>query len=110
MEVAVGTGKLFAEIVKSNPQGHNEGIDISPEMLTKAKTRLTHSPSTNYDLKLGNVYQLGTFDLIICNYLIDMLPEKDFIPILKSFNLRFRQACRNLTSDLGKTVHRKQAL
>ena len=90
LEVAVGTGKLFAEIVKSNPHGHNEGIDISPAMLAKAKKYLSHCSSTNYDLKPGNVYELeyqdGSFDLIICNYLVDMLPERDFIPIFKDFN------------------------
>lgn len=38
MEVAVGTGLAFYEIVKRNPHGQNIGIDLSNGMLEKAKT------------------------------------------------------------------------
>ena len=37
LEVAVGTGLAFYEIVKSNPDGTNVGIDISDGMLNKAR-------------------------------------------------------------------------
>ena len=36
LEVAVGTGLAFFEIVKRNPDGTNIGIDISAGMLKKA--------------------------------------------------------------------------
>ena len=39
LEVAVGTGLAFYEIVKRNPAGTNIGIDISEGMLKKAKKR-----------------------------------------------------------------------
>ena len=37
LEVAVGTGLAFYEIVKRNPEGTNIGIDISSGMLKKAR-------------------------------------------------------------------------
>src|ERR1700745_3829168 len=37
LEVAVGTGLAFHEIVKRNPHGHNVGIGLSAGMLEKAK-------------------------------------------------------------------------
>ncbi|NIV98777.1 methyltransferase domain-containing protein, partial [Candidatus Saccharibacteria bacterium] len=40
LEVAVGTGLAFYEIVKRNPDGTNIGIDISAGMLEKAQKRL----------------------------------------------------------------------
>ena len=40
LEVAVGTGLAFYEIVKKNPGGTNTGIDISSGMLSKAQKRL----------------------------------------------------------------------
>ena len=39
LEVAVGTGLGFYEIVQRNPNGTNIGIDISPGMLHKAQKR-----------------------------------------------------------------------
>jgi hypothetical protein len=37
LEVAVGTGLNFVEILKRNPHGWNEGLDISPKMVKKAR-------------------------------------------------------------------------
>jgi len=39
LEVAVGTGLAFYEIVQRNPHGQNKGIDLSSGMLEKAKKR-----------------------------------------------------------------------
>ena len=41
LEVAVGTGPAFYEIVKRNPNGTNAGIDLSQGMLEKAKKRVS---------------------------------------------------------------------
>ena len=40
LEVAVGTGLAFYEIVKRNPDGTNIGVDISEGMLKRAEKRL----------------------------------------------------------------------
>ena len=40
LEVAVGTGLAFREIVRSNPDGRNIGIDLSAGMLERAKQRI----------------------------------------------------------------------
>ena len=39
LEVALGTGLNFVEILKRNPCGWVEGIDISMKMLERAKTK-----------------------------------------------------------------------
>ena len=36
LEVAVGTGMAFREILRRNPRGQNRGIDLSPGMLSRA--------------------------------------------------------------------------
>lgn len=43
LEVAVGTGWAFKEIVKRNPSGFNCGIDLSDGMLEKARKKLKNS-------------------------------------------------------------------
>lgn len=40
LEVAVGTGTLFKRIVALNHNGKNDGVDLSPDMLSRAKKRL----------------------------------------------------------------------
>lgn len=87
LEVAVGTGNVFEQIVSINADGRNEGIDLSPEMLARAKERLKYH--SNYALKVGDAYSLpypdGTFDVIINNYMFDLLPEEDFSQVLSEF-------------------------
>jgi ubiquinone/menaquinone biosynthesis C-methylase UbiE len=48
LEVAVGTGLAFYEIVKRNPIGHNIGIDISEGMVKKANSRLKKLSGANF--------------------------------------------------------------
>ena len=52
LDVAVGTGSLFKEIVKQNPNGNNYGIDISQGMLEKAKSKLMNKNIKIIPLKL----------------------------------------------------------
>ena len=60
-------------------------------MLGKAKDRLQpYKKNYYFDLNLGSVYNLhfgkSRFDFLFNNYMLDLLPEKDFVPILKSFH------------------------
>jgi len=82
LEVAVGTGAVFAEIVIRNPGGQNEGIDLSPGMLKRADKRLRNLHGNNFHLQTGSVYRLpyadNSFDKLINNFMIDLLPEENF--------------------------------
>jgi len=93
LEVAVGTGIVFEEVSKRNPNGKNIGIDLSPGMLAKAIKRLEHSYQ-NY-LNYGNAFSLpfknNQFDLVINNYMFDLLPEEKFEAIL----LEFKRVLKN---------------
>ena len=89
LEVAVGTGRLFSEIVKRNLHGQNDGIDISQAMLVRAHNRLQMFPSDRYKLQQGSAYELhyddNTFDLLFNTYMLDLLPEQDFSKVLTEF-------------------------
>ncbi len=89
LEVAVGTGLFFARIVAANPTGRNEGVELSPAMLSRAVVRLDAMGSDNYRLQSGDARQLpfpeATFDLLVNNYMLDLLPEDDFGPVLAGF-------------------------
>ncbi len=89
LEVACGTGIVFEKIVRENPNGINIGIDLSPDMLGKAKHRLQKLNIHNFELKEGNVLQLelrdNSFDILINNFMVDLMPEETFDKIASEF-------------------------
>ncbi len=89
LEVAVGTGLTFSRILQRNPSGINEGIDLTEAMLAKARQKAAQSGTINYRLRPGDAYSLdfadSTFDVLINNYMFDLLPEADFPHILAEF-------------------------
>ena len=90
VEVAMGTGRLFEKVVKQNPSGTNEGLDLSPAMLEHARRRLQRNTQTGtYHLQEGNAYQLPyaseRFDLLFNTFMLDLLPVEDYPKILGEF-------------------------
>jgi len=89
LEVAVGTGLAFYEIVKRNPDGTNIGIDISAGMLKKARQRLSQLSESNYELKKTSAFHLqgeeAQFDVLINNYMFDLIAFDQMDAILNEF-------------------------
>ncbi len=89
LEVAVGTGLAFYEIVKRNPHGHNVGIDLSKGMLDKARKRLTKLRGAHYVLRIGTAFDLPveteSIDLLMNNYMFDLIPYADMDKVLEEF-------------------------
>ena len=98
LEVAVGTGLAFERVVKANPSGRNEGIDITEAMLARAETRASGLGIDNYRLAVGDAYALDfpddEFDLLINNYMFDLLPQQDFVSVLTEFKRVLRPGGR----------------
>lgn len=89
LEVAVGTGLAFRELVRANPSGVTEGIDLTDPMLARARAKVAKLPG-QHRLRVGDAHALdfadGTFDLLVNNYMFDLLPEADFAPVLTEFH------------------------
>ena len=89
LEVAVGTGLAFYEIVKRNPNGANTGIDLSKGMLDKAKKRVGRLSRVNYSLDIGSAFNLNiedeSIDTLVNNYMFDLIPFEDMDKILEEF-------------------------
>jgi ubiquinone/menaquinone biosynthesis C-methylase UbiE len=89
LEVAVGTGIMFVEILKLNPDGVTEGVDITQEMLAEAQRKAEAMGATGYRLTLGDAYELEypdcRFDVLVNNFMFDLLPEPDFAMVLGEF-------------------------
>ncbi len=106
LEVAFGTGLNLVEILKRNPNGWVDGVDVSMKMVEKAKKRILKTGQQNYTLFLGDCRHLPfedeTFDILMNQYLLDILPVKDFIPILREFKRVIKQGGRIVLVNMTK--------
>jgi ubiquinone/menaquinone biosynthesis C-methylase UbiE/rhodanese-related sulfurtransferase len=106
LEVAVGTGLAFAEILAANPHGRSEGIDLTEEMLVRARRKAARSGVARYRLAVGDAHQVAyadeSFDLLLTNYLFDLLPEPDFPAVLAEFRRVLRPGGRLVTANMTR--------
>jgi ubiquinone/menaquinone biosynthesis C-methylase UbiE len=94
LEVAVGTGLAFKDIVKKNQNGENYGIDISNGMLNRAKGKMKHIAS-HYVLENGTAFNIqynnNYFDIVFNNYMFDLMPLSEMGKILNEFRRVLKQ-------------------
>lgn len=110
LEVAVGTGLAFYEIVKRNPHGNNVGLDLSKGMLEKAKQRMKEMPGANYRLTIGTAFDLPvaseSVDLLINNYMFDLIPFADMDMVLLEFKRVLKAGAKLIVVNMtvGETL------
>jgi SAM-dependent methyltransferase len=77
-----GTDTLVAAQMVA-PVGRVIGIDMTPEMLSRARAAAEEMSATNVRLVKGDVEQLpfadSSFDVVISNGVIDLIPDKDAV-------------------------------
>ena len=71
LEVAVGTGFVFREVLRRNPSGRNVGIDLTDGMLRRARGKAERT-GVPFELVLGDARRLAfpaeTFDVVLLNH------------------------------------------
>jgi ubiquinone/menaquinone biosynthesis C-methylase UbiE len=106
-EAAVGTGLAFREIVQRNPDGRNIGIDLSAGMLERAKHRLLSLPRARYELSTGTALDVmldsGTVDILVNNYLFDLLSDADMDRVLAEFKRVLKPGGRLVLVNMTKS-------
>ena len=77
-----GTDSLVAAQMVGDA-GRVTGIDMTPEMLAKARATATKMGATNVEFVEGEAEHLPfedeTFDVVISNGVIDLIPDKDAV-------------------------------
>ena len=77
-----GTDSLIA-VQMVGPEGSVTGIDMTAEMLEKARAAAVELGADNVDFVEGEVERLpfadGSFDVVISNGVIDLVPDKDAV-------------------------------
>jgi ubiquinone/menaquinone biosynthesis C-methylase UbiE len=82
LEVGMGSGEMFDQLIKINPDGQTIGTDLSPKMAERSQTSARqHFPKVATHCQSADVRYLpfaaGSFDAIMCCYLFELLPEED---------------------------------
>jgi SAM-dependent methyltransferase len=84
LDVGCGAGMdtlIAAQMV--GPEGHVTGIDMTPEMLAKARGATEELGVANVDFVEGEIERLPfadqRFDVVISNGVIDLVPDKDAV-------------------------------
>jgi ubiquinone/menaquinone biosynthesis C-methylase UbiE len=106
LEVVFGTGLNFVEILKRNRCGWVNGIDVSMKMLERTKKRISKTGQKNFTLYLCDcrhlLFEDGAFDVLMNQYLLDILPVEDFIPILLEFKRVLKTGGRIVLVNITK--------
>ena len=82
LEVATGSGEMFRRLVRSNPEGHTCGVDLSPNMAARTQAHARKQfPDAALHCQAVDAralpYKDGSFDSIFCCYLYELLSTDD---------------------------------
>ena len=105
LEVGVGTGRLFREIVAANPTGLNVGIDISRGMLARAISKIPDLAARS-QLQIGNgftlPYQDQCFDVVAGAYILDIIPNESLAAVLREWRRVSKAGGRLVLADMTR--------
>ncbi|MCB9708806.1 MAG: arsenite methyltransferase [Myxococcales bacterium] len=81
LDLGAGGGfDCFLAAKRVGPKGHVIGVDMTPDMVSKARTNAQKLGTTNVDFRLGEIEHLpiadGTVDVILSNCVINLSPDK----------------------------------
>jgi S-adenosylmethionine-diacylgycerolhomoserine-N-methlytransferase len=85
LEIGCGTGRNLAQLASSFPEAEIVGVDLSPDMLNKARRKVAGFGSRVTLREGAYVAPLSTnggFDLIVCSYTLTMI-NPGFADILR---------------------------
>jgi len=95
LDLGSGAGlDCFLAAQKVGPAGHVIGVDMTPEMVEKARANAAKAGVTNVEFRLGEIEHLpvadSSVDVVISNCVINLSPDKPQV---------FREAFRVLKPD-----------
>jgi len=107
LEVATGSGEMFRRIVKANRNGMTLGIDLAPNMaslaLRRTRRRFPHSRTHCQAVDARSMpFRDGSFDVVVCCYLLELLSSEDIIRTVDEFHRVLRTRGRLALVMIGE--------
>ena len=96
LEVATGSGEMFRRLVGANPAGRTYGLDLSPNMAARTQRSARHKfPGSRVHCEAVDVRHMpfrdGTFDALMCCYLLELLSDDDIRLTVSEFRRVLRR-------------------
>lgn len=84
LDLGSGAGfDCFLAAQEVSPDGRVIGVDMTPEMISKARENVAKNDADNVEFRLGEIRHLpvadATVDVIISNCVVNLAPEKQFV-------------------------------
>ncbi len=107
LEVAVGPGNTFVEILKRVDRKNIVcGVDLSSNMLAKTQQRATRANLTHFELVQADTRQLPhadrSFDVLYNSFMLDLIPLSDMPKILAEFRRVLKPGGRLVLVNMSK--------
>jgi ubiquinone/menaquinone biosynthesis C-methylase UbiE len=107
LEVAVGTGTAFVEILRKLDKANVAyGVDLSPRMLAKTRRRASRAGYTNVDLREADARALpfpdASFDVLYNAYMLDLVPSDEIPGVLAEFKRVLKPGGRLMIVSMSK--------
>ncbi len=106
LEVAVGTGELFARLRRIKHLKRCIGVELARGMLDEARQRLARDPDLQGCLCRADARRLPfpaqSFDLILNAYMLDLLSEDEIREVLREFRRTLKPAGRLVLLVMAK--------
>ncbi len=109
LEVAVGPGLTFLEILKRVAPGNVvHGVDLSLKMLERTRRRVRAAGYTNANLREADARHLpfddASFDVLYNSYMLDLISLEDMTVVLAEFARVLRPGGRLVLVNLSKAT------
>ena len=99
LEIATGSGEMFQRLANRNPSGVTVGVDLSPNMAARtqriARTRYSKTRTFCQAVDARQMpFRSGSFDMVICCYLLELLASEDIVQTLSEVRRVLRDGGR----------------
>lgn len=109
LEVATGSGEMFRRLVKANRSGATVGVDLSPNMAARTQRHARREfPDSRAHCQAVDARHLpfrdGTFDAVVCCYLLELLSAEDIVRTVGEFHRVLRRNGRLALVLIGQNT------
>lgn len=114
VDAGCGAGSLLIQLARGNPHGLTVGLDLAPGMLAAARRRIARERIRGAEVRCGDVRELmfadGSVDVLVCSYVLDILPPDAIHTALTEFRRVLRPGGRLVLVNVTPAEQRRHRL